>query len=61
MKLGWIKQPDCMRHEPLECGAPDRQPRIYTYHPDAIYSPTGLYNWGPFPPKKALFRTAEVT
>ena len=54
-ELGWIKQPDCMRQEPLDCVVPDRQPRIYTYHPDAIYSPTGLYNWGPFPPEEGSF------
>ena len=54
-ELGWIKQPDCMRSTPLERLVPDRAPRIYTYHPDAVYSPTGLYNWGPFPPEEGSF------
>jgi len=52
---GWLKQADCMRQSPLDGSLPDRRPRVYTYHPDAIYSPTGLYNWGPFPPEEGSF------
>jgi hypothetical protein len=54
-ELGWLKQPDCMRLSPLSESLPDRPPRVYAYHPDAIYSPTGLYNWGPFPPEEGSF------
>lgn len=54
-ELGWIKQPDCIRSEPLNGMMPDMISRPYTYHPDALYSPKGLYNWGPFPPEEGSF------
>lgn len=54
-ELGWVKQPDCIRSEPLSGVLPDGYSRPYTYHPDALYSPTGLYNWGPFPPDEGTF------
>jgi hypothetical protein len=49
-ELGWVRQPDCLRPEPLAGIVPDRRSPSSVYHPDAIYTPTGLYNWGPFPP-----------
>lgn len=52
---GWLKQPDCIRAEPLGALTPDKFSRSYVYHPDALYSPTGLYNWGPFPPEEGSF------
>jgi hypothetical protein len=52
---GWVKQPDCMRSEPLGLLLPDRFSRSYIYHPDAQYSPAGRYNWGPFPPEEGTF------
>jgi len=52
---GWVKQPDCIRNEPLEDLIPDMVSKSYIYHPDALYSPTGLYNWGPFPPEEGSF------
>lgn len=54
-ETGWIKQPDCIRNDPLSDVAPDGFSRSYIYHPDALYSPTGLYNWGPFPPEEGSF------
>lgn len=54
-ELGWVKQPDCIRGEPLDGMVPDYVSRSHIYHPDALYSPTGLYNWGPFPPEEGSF------
>lgn len=54
-ELGWLKQPDCLRLDPLGTLEPDKMSRSYVYHPDALYSPTGLYNWGPFPPEEGSF------
>jgi hypothetical protein len=47
---GWLKQQDCRRMYHAGSGAPDSPSRVYTYHPDAVYTPEGegAYNWGPY-------------
>jgi hypothetical protein len=46
---GWLRQPDCRRV--ISSGVPPTEPSlIHTYHPDAIYTNDGPYNFGPFLP-----------
>lgn len=54
-ELGWVRQPDCMRQQPLGELLPDVEHRSRIYSPDAVYFPRGLYNWGPFPPEEGSF------
>ena len=52
---GWLKCPDCLRTEFMTNLRPDEPSRIHTYHPDAIYTADGTYNWGPFMPEECTF------
>jgi hypothetical protein len=52
---GWLKQGDCKRIYHPGSGKPDNPSRIYTYHPDAIYSSGSLYSWRPFLPEDGSF------
>lgn len=47
-EYGWLKQPDCRRVITPENVRPSQPSLIHTYHPDAVYTSDGPYNWGPF-------------
>lgn len=52
---GWIKQPDCRRIYHPASGQPDKKPRYYTYHSDAVYSGDGIYSYEPYLPEDGSF------
>lgn len=52
---GWIKQADCRRIYHPASGVPDKKPRYYTYHSDAVYSGDGIYSYEPFLPEEGEF------
>jgi len=49
---GWIRQPDCRRIYHPDSGKPDRKPRYYIYHSDAVYSGDGIYSYEPYLPEE---------
>lgn len=52
---GWIKQSDCRRIYHPASGNPDKKPRYYAYHSDAVYSDYGLYSYEPYLPEDGSF------
>lgn len=54
-ELGWVRQADAMRIQPMHGITPDDPPRYYTYHPDCMYSSANIYNWGPYLPENTDF------
>lgn len=54
-ELGWVRQADAMRIKIMDGLTPDKAPRTYAYHPDAVYSSNNIFNWGPFLPDDTEF------
>ena len=54
-ELGWVRQADAMRIKIMDGLTPDKAPRMYAYHPDAVYSSANIFNWGPFLPDDTDF------
>lgn len=53
--IGWNKQPDCYSMPSTLFAEPDTPPRTSIYNTDAVYSGTGLFNWGPYLPEDGSF------
>lgn len=54
-ELGWVRQADAMRIQPMHGITPDEPPRYYTYHPDSMYTSANIFNWGPYLPESTDF------
>lgn len=52
---GWVQQPDARRIYHPNANPPQGKGRIYTYHPNAVYTPDGNWTWGPHLPKDGTF------
>lgn len=53
--IGWNKQQNCYSMPAELYADPDTPPRSRFYHPDAVYSGKGLFNWGPYLPLDGSF------
>lgn len=53
--IGWNKQPDCYSMPAEIYAQPDTPARMNMYNTDAVYSGTGLFNWGPYLPEDGSF------
>lgn len=52
---GWVQDPDARRIYHPDVRPPEGKGRVYTYHPDAVYTKDGNWNWGPHLPKDGSF------
>ena len=52
---GWLRQPDCRRMYHPGSGKPDRRPRLYVYHPDAVYAGDSSDSYEPYMPEEGSF------
>ena len=52
---GWVKDPDARRIFHPNAQPPQHKGRIYSYHPDAVYTKDGNWTWGPHLPKDGTF------